>query len=899
VNPSSSPRPRPAAIALAAALCLSSAVRLAAQKADAEFAQAVELFRQGNLPEAETALRSLARKSPGDAAVWNLLGATLDARKSYDEAETCLKKALQLAPRSAAVLNNLGNHYLAVGKSEQAWTAFRKVVALDPGHENANLQLARLSVDRKQGRQALDYLARLKGSEASAAAVQLLRARALHQAGRKEEADRLVDALEKAADGAAAWFSIGMARVEMGEFAAAESAFSRALEAEPGNLDILQNLGIAALRAGRPQRTQQVFEAVLRAQPDNVEALFQLGRAVAQQGRHDEAILVLARARNLAPHRADILYTLATTSAQAGFFGDAALAFDDYLKLRPDDEVARRDRGFAYACAGNKAEALRDLEWYVKRHPEDADGHFQLGFGLTVSDQDRAFQELSEALRLKPGHAEAHLVRGALYQHVGKPADALPDLEYAVSRRPDHIQAIALLGRVYMELGRLEDAIRVLRHGYEKAPEDPRILMNLGRALYDNGQEEEGARLLEVFSKVGPDRSIERSIPGTLSLLGLPPAEMKARYEANLRNSLKSRRSDFQLRAKLARLLLADKRTEEALGHYREILAGTADARVLVECGRALIQERQYVLAKEFIERSLEAEPAPGARLDYVVTLLGLQDTAAALRALDGFPEQERQGDYYLLRAQVFDAMGNTPKAIENFNLGFRKAPTRADLYEKATYFLLKHRMDAEALSLLEQATLVLPDDPQLLFLKAVALGIQNRSQEALELLGRITARWPEWSRPYLVRGIMEENRARSDEALKHIQTAIAMGERTPEAYYYLAQARSHVQPDDPGPAFEAARKAVELDPSDPWAQALAGRLASEMGDHEASVRYLKEAIRLKRDFVKAHFWLAGTYRAMGRDEEANAQFAEVEAIHARNPRAEEEEAPGPRDRLF
>jgi tetratricopeptide (TPR) repeat protein len=773
------------------------------------------------------------------------------------------------------------------------------VVALDPAHQNANLQLARLSVERKQGKLALEYLGRLNGEGARGAAVVLLRARALHLAGRKQEAGGLLASLEREAGGPAAWYSIGMARVEMGEFAGAELAFARALEGEPANLDILQNLGIAALRAGHAERSQQVFEAVLRAHPDDVEGLFGLGRAVAQQGRHDEAILVLAQARKLAPQRADIIYTMAATSAQAGFFGDAALAFDDYLKLRPGDEVARRDRGFAYACAGNKDEALRDLEWFAKRRPADPDGHFQLGFALTVSDQDRSFRELNEAIRLKPDHAEAHLVRGALYQHIGKPADALTDLEFAVSRRPDHIQALALLGRVYMELGRLEDAIRVLRRGYEKAPEDPRILMNLGRALFDNGQEEEGARLLEAFSKVGPDRSIERSIPGTLSLLSLPQDEWKARYEASLRTALKTRAADAESRAKLARFLLANNHREEALEHYRRVLGGAADARVLLECGRGLIEEKQYGLAREFIERSLSAEPLPGARLDLAVVLLGLEDRMAALRTLDSFPEQERQGDFYLLRAQVFDAMGDVTKAIENLNLGFRKAPTRADLYEKATHFLLKHRMDAEALSLLEQATLVLPDDPQLLFLKAVALGIRNRSQEALELLGRIIARWPEWSRPYLVRGIMEENRARSDAALKNIQAAIAMGERTPEAYYYLAQARYHLNPDEPAPAFEAIRKAVELDASDPWAQALAGRLASEMGDHETAMRHLKEAIRLKRDFVKAHFWLAGTYRAMGKEEEANAEFAEVEAIHARNPRAEEEEAPGARERLF
>jgi len=450
-----------------------------------------------------------------------------------------------------------------------------------------------------------------------------------------------------------------------------------------------------------------------------------------------------------------------------------------------------------------------------------------------------------------------------------------------------------------MQLDRLEEAISVLRSGYEKAPDDPRILMSLGRALYDSGQEEEGAKLLEAFGKVGPDRSIERSIPGTLSLLSLPPGELKERYEANLRSTLKSRQGDPEIRGKLARFLLANNRTSEALEHYRAILAAPAEPRVLLECGRGLIEERQFALAKEFIERVLATDPTPGARLDLVVTLLGVQDPTTALQALDRFPEQDRQGDYYLLRAQVFDALGQVPQAIENLNLGFRTSPTRADLYEKATYFLLKHRMDAEALNLLEQATAVLPDDPQLLFLKATVLGIQNRSGEALALLSRIVSRWPEWSRPYLVRGILEENRANSEAALKSIQTAIVMGERTPEAYYYLAQARSHLHPDEPRPAFEAAQKSVELDPSDPWAQALAGKLASEMGDHQASLRYLKEAIRLKRDFVKAHYWLAATYQAMGQDEQAAAELAEVESIHARNPRAEEEEAPGARDRLF
>jgi hypothetical protein len=68
-------------------------------------------------------------------------------------------------------------------------------------------------------------------------------------------------------------------------------------------------------------------------------------------------------------------------------------------------------------------------------------------------------------------------------------------------------------------------------------------------------------------------------------------------------------------------------------------------------------------------------------RLDVVLALLGNRETDGALRELDRVADRDRQGDYYLLRAQVLDALGKVEEAIENLNLGFRKAPTRADLY--------------------------------------------------------------------------------------------------------------------------------------------------------------------------------------------------------------------------
>jgi len=868
--------------------------------AQPDYSRASALFREGKPAEAEAVLRKLVKVDPKDPRVWNLLGVVLDAQKQFGLAEESFRKALQLSPKSAAILNNLGNHYMAAVKPDEAYEEFRKVLAVEPEHPNANLQVAAVLVQRNEGKQALVHLERLSGPETQSAAFQLLRARALWSAGQMTEAAAIFAELEKTAAGPADWYSIGMAKASVADFAGAESALTRALEADPSNPDILHDLGVAAIRAGHAERAQQVLETLVHSHPDDPEALFQLGRAIAEQGRNDDALLVLAQARKLAPTRPDIVHTLAVTTAKAGFFGDAALAFEDYLKLRPDDETARRERGFAYSCAGKKVEALRDLEWYVARHPSDPQGRFELGFALSVDDTAKAISNLNEAIRLKPDFPEAYFVRGEIHERDGQPEQALPDLERAVSLRPDHVRAVAALGRVYLQLDRPQDAVRVLRSGYEKWPKDAQTLMLYGRALTESGEREEGARMLKEFAKVGPDKSMARVAPGVLELLNLPPEEFNKRYEANLRSALTARSGDPEVRGKLARFLLARGRRDEALAEYRRVLADSPPAAVAVECGHTLVEAGEFDLAKQFLAiPARDPSTAGSARVDYAIALVGSNESQTALRELDAVPEKERSGDYYLVRAQVLDSLGQTGPASDSLSLALEREPTRADLYIEAAYFLLRHERDAQALGLIEHASARIPDDPSLLLLKATMLGIQNRTDDALALLKKISTRWPEWGRPYLVRGIIEENHADSQSALKDIEAAIAMGERTAEAYYYLAQARYHAEPDDLAPAVEAMGKALELNAADPWIQALAGRLAWERKEYEGSVRFLNEAIRLKKDFVTAHFWLGATYKSMGKSAEAASELAEVKRIHERNPHAESDEIEGSRDYLF
>ena len=176
--------------ALCAVLFLSAATYLALPQASSSIDQkAATDFQEGRVADAESALRSELRADPRDLSALSLMAVILDSQRKYSEAEEFYRRALQIAPGSPVILNNLGNHYLATGNPKKAEESFRRVVAIDPHHVNANLQLADMSVQRKDGAEALACLSRLAATAQSQPVAQMLKAQALVLMGNCKSAD--------------------------------------------------------------------------------------------------------------------------------------------------------------------------------------------------------------------------------------------------------------------------------------------------------------------------------------------------------------------------------------------------------------------------------------------------------------------------------------------------------------------------------------------------------------------------------------------------------------------------------------------------------------------------------------------------------------------------------------
>jgi len=852
--------------------------------------QAASDFQAGKVSEAEQALRGALKQAPGDPAALGLLGVVLDAQKRFEEAEGAYKRALAVAPGSAALLNNLGNHYMALGKLDLARAAFLKVVAAAPRHPNANLQLAQISIDARQGPAALKYLDRLPSEDQASPPVAIMRAKALKLAGQDAAAGNLLAEIEKnAGNDPGIASSIGMVYVDWQRYADAENAFARALDADPTNFDILYNLGLAAQHAGHLPRAVEVYQVALRQRPQDNDCLFNLASIYIQTGRADEAIVPLMQAHNAAPERPDVLLALAQTSQDLGFYGDAAGSLDQYLKLKPNDDIARRERGFCLIRSAGLDRGLEDLRWYTQKHPRDPRGFYELAIGETVREQDKALQHLNQALALDPKFDAARQARALLYYQKGETEESVADLKLVLAAKPDDFRALDSLGQDYVRLGKFQEAADVLARAYEIAPKDPMTLTHYSHVLARLGRKEEAEKVMADFRALGPEEGRIRPHTGLLDFLSLTPEQQHARLAANIQRIMTTWPDDPTLRLRLGKALLMQGKTDEAIEAFRGLRKLTSDFDLLSACGKELFDHGQYAAAREFLEPALAAKPsAADLRLDLAISVFQSGSAEDALKVLDGTPPGQRKGDYFLLLAQILDGMNKYDEAVEALNRGFASAPTRADLYFQAGVFLFKHDQYQQAIRILEQSQQILPDAPELQLLLAMAYEMVRYHDQTLRVLEHLESRWPEWGLPYMVHGITLAIRLRSAEAKPVLENAVALGADNGITNYYLALVIVNSTPEKVEEAYAAISKALQSTPDDVYVQSLAGKIDYMRKDYPSALNHLNAALRMWPEMREAHETLAGVYRAMGEKEKSIAELKEILRIKQENPTADQ-----------
>jgi tetratricopeptide (TPR) repeat protein len=113
----------------------------------------------------------------------------------------------------------------------------------------------------------------------------------------------------------------------------------------------------------------------------------------------------------------------------------------------------------------------------------EAAAHYEAG---TAAFQDweleQAIEELSLAVEVDPGFAEAYHLRGVVYREVGQLAKAEADLTQAIALAPDLAEAYYARGELYLDLARGEEAVRDLTTAIELQPDHAEAYLRRAQA---------------------------------------------------------------------------------------------------------------------------------------------------------------------------------------------------------------------------------------------------------------------------------------------------------------------------------------------------------------------------------------------------------------------------------
>jgi tetratricopeptide (TPR) repeat protein len=621
-----------------------------------------------------------------------------------------------------------------------------------------------------------------------------------------------------------------------GQYDRAEALFASALAASPAYYTALLNLGVMATYTGHYARAREALTAAVEQKPQNVEALYRLACVDEASNQWEAAVMGLAQAEKLDPWRADVQKLLAVATGELGALDDSVAAWDRYLKLAPNDEIARRERAYALTRSGKVEQGIAELEDFAARHPDDPTAQYELGRAVGDADIPRALQHLDKALLLNPKYASARSARGDLYDQQNKPESGVIDLELAASLEPENAVILDRLGKTYLALDRTDDAVRVLRKAAELAPEDSTITFHLGSSLADAGRVEESKAVMDRFRQLGPEKNT-RVPAGLVEYLSLPPEERRAEFRARVEKAVHDQPDAPAAQLEYLKLAIEDGKADAVAAAARRLAGMKPGAALLAQAGRALFAASDYGPAQTLLEQAATA----GGDVRPDLALVKLHTSGEAIDA-----------------GAIGRALGEPAK--------------RYGLYLQETAFLVKLDRAQEALRLIEVAARALPENREILLMKATTLDLAGQSDDAGRLLIEIRKRWPEWSAAWAAQGILLDTHRRYDEARQLLETAVALGARTAEAYFYLADCALHGGRKDA--AESLIGEAIKLRSADPWIQFLAGRIAFERGQYQLSADRGNAVIRQRPNWIEAHRNLAQAYSALGRRKEADAELA-------------------------
>jgi tetratricopeptide (TPR) repeat protein len=447
-----------------------------------QFAQAMLLYRQGQLQQAEERIQRLLQTSPLAQAHAQMVQFHL-MHTNPAAAVQSLAEAARLAPVRSPIRIAHATSRATAGHLEEARSLLTDLLKKAPDYAPAIVLLARVELqDKSQGR------SQDRSQDKHLAAALALTGRALRLDPLNIEVRQLRSqiyvAQDKATTSVKEWeqfegqtrpngvikLEVAKACAQAGDTSKAAAYVEQAIRLSSNRLDataIEAQLMKARLALSGPSPAEAVPTLQSLLQRTNVlDARLLLVEAWRKSDHLKEAVTLCRDLGREHPGKPDFTFMLGVLLYQQGNLNEARTAFRRTLEQAPGNLLAIYQLVDVELAAADKDAALRLVQTELARQTNSPPLHYLEGRVFAARRQwPQAETSLRRCLELDPSFSGAYQMLGSVYMATTNLAGAAKELEQVVARQSENVQARMMLASIYEGLG---DPARA-REAYEKA----------------------------------------------------------------------------------------------------------------------------------------------------------------------------------------------------------------------------------------------------------------------------------------------------------------------------------------------------------------------------------------------------------------------------------------------
>jgi tetratricopeptide (TPR) repeat protein len=594
-------------------------------------------FRTGHVRDAILAAQERIKKDPNDLEAHKLLG-TIYLRSLGDgqqsaTSEEMLKlaigeysKIVELEPNNVEDRLWLGQLYSFAHDSAHAEEQFAAARKIDPGSEDAALNIARLYAEQGDAKRAIQLLNDIPEED---------------KTGKTE-------------------FVLGATYDRLKDTKHAIEAYRKSLDLDPDNLDAERALADALLNDNQLTPALQSYKDIAAGDPTDAKAYLRISEIERRQGNYEEALNTLKKAKSLASDLVEISFNEGLLDDALGHYDEATQVFEklvadsehssgQYSSEEKNDRSIFLDRlAIVYAeqnqtdkavatyqkiadLGGEYVEQAYESEIDVYREAHQYDKATQVAreavakapksrgmkllLAMQLADNGHVEEGVNTAKSLitnSPSDYEVYRALATIYTRLRKWKEASEaiDQEEQLATKPDQKFDVHFLrGTLLERQEKLGDAESEFRAALTIDPKNPGALNYLGYMLADHD-----LKLDEALSMI--QKAVELDPQNYAYLDSLGWAYFKVgKYnlaEEDLRKAVERNSTDAtvhdhlgELYEKTGRLKLAASQWEESLNEYQRTIPADIDPGAVGKVQKRLDSAR--------VRLAKEASPTPSA----------------------------------------------------------------------------------------------------------------------------------------------------------------------------------------------------------------------------------------------------------------------------------------------